>query len=171
MPVTESRTDQRIADVFAVSPSGVASQTTSRSPYLALATGSLAFVLGTVNVTVSNVAFPEIVRSFPGVSNGMTGWIIAGYSLVLPQQCYGGRLELLRSSNNFPCYRPTTAHWAGLAPSPLFWCFTPGDVRALTAIIPSLSSSAVPPNQTSELRNLGAAGMVAQPLTWGRTSS
>ncbi|MEC9114646.1 MAG: hypothetical protein VX650_09940, partial [Actinomycetota bacterium] len=73
MPVIETRANQRIPKVFSVSPSSLDAQETSltsRSPYLALATGSLAFVLGTVNVTVSNVAFPEIVRSFPGVSNG-----------------------------------------------------------------------------------------------------
>ena len=70
MPVIETRANQRIPKVFSVSPSSLDAQETSltRSPYLALATGSLAFVLGTVNVTVSNVAFPEIVRSFPEVT-------------------------------------------------------------------------------------------------------
>ena len=96
MPVIETRANQRIPKVFSVSPSSLDAQETSlisRSPYLALATGSLAFVLGTVNVTVSNVAFPEIVRSFPGVSNGMTGWIIAGYSLAFASTMLaGGRL-------------------------------------------------------------------------------
>ena len=96
MPVAMREVDQRIPTVFRVSlnekqlpPPAIASP----SPYLALATGSLAFVLGTVNVTVSNVAFPEIIRSFAGVSNGMTGWIIAGYSLAFATTMLaGGRL-------------------------------------------------------------------------------
>ncbi len=84
MPVGQSESTERVPSVFDIVPSKDSvslDSPTSERPYLALATGSLAFVLGTVNVTVSNVAFPEIVRSFPGVSNGMTGWIIAGYSL------------------------------------------------------------------------------------------
>ena len=60
---------------------------------LALATGSLAFVLGTVNVTVTNVAFPDIVRSFPGVSDAITGWIVSGYALAFASTIIvGGRL-------------------------------------------------------------------------------
>lgn len=52
-----------------------------RRAWLALATGSLAFVLGTVNVTVTNVGFSDIVDSFPGTSTSLTGWILTGYSL------------------------------------------------------------------------------------------
>ena len=60
---------------------------------LALATGSLAFVLGTVNVTVTNVAFPDIVRAFPGVSGALTGWIVSGYALAFSSTIIaGGRL-------------------------------------------------------------------------------
>ena len=60
---------------------------------LALATGSLAFVLGTVNVTVTNVAFPDIVRAFSGVSGAVTGWIVSGYALAFSSTIIaGGRL-------------------------------------------------------------------------------
>ncbi len=52
-----------------------------RAAWLALATGSLAFVLGTINVTVTNVAFSDIVASFPGASPSLTGWILTGYAL------------------------------------------------------------------------------------------
>ena len=96
MPVGQSESTERVPSVFAVLSSeenAPLDSAPSGRPYLALATGSLAFVLGTVNVTVSNVAFPEIVRSFPGVSNSMTGWIIAGYSLAFATTMLaGGRL-------------------------------------------------------------------------------
>ena len=52
-----------------------------RAAWLALATGSLAFVLGTVNVTVTNVGYNEIIESFPGSSTSLTGWILTSYSL------------------------------------------------------------------------------------------
>ncbi|MDH4363051.1 MAG: MFS transporter [Acidimicrobiia bacterium] len=52
-----------------------------RAAWLALATGSLAFVLGTINVTVTNVAFTDILASFPGASPAVTGWILTGYAL------------------------------------------------------------------------------------------
>ena len=52
-----------------------------RRAWLALATGSMAFVLGTVNVTVTNVGFDDILRSFPGTGTSLTGWILTGYSL------------------------------------------------------------------------------------------
>lgn len=52
-----------------------------RAAWLALATGSLAFVLGTVNVTVTNVGFNDILTSFPDASTSLTGWILTGYSL------------------------------------------------------------------------------------------
>ena len=52
-----------------------------RRAWLALATGSLAFVLGTVNVTVTNVGFNDILASFPGTATSLTGWILTGYSL------------------------------------------------------------------------------------------
>mgnify|MGYP001160763280 FL=1 len=177
MPVTESRADQRIPDVFAVSPSGVASQTTSRSPYLALATGSLAFVLGTVNVTVSNVAFPEIVRSFPGVSNGMTGWIIAGYSLAFASTMLaGGRLA--DRYGRLTIFRVGLfglligALGAGLAPSPLILVFAraiQGMFGALT--VPSSLALVLPQfPQTKQASVIGiwaAAGMVASGLSPG----
>ena len=53
----------------------------NRAAWLALATGSLAFVLGTVNVTVTNVGYSDILNSFPGASTSLTGWILTGYSL------------------------------------------------------------------------------------------
>ena len=177
MPVTESRADQRIPDVFAVSPAGVASQTTSRNPYLALATGSLAFVLGTVNVTVSNVAFPEIVRSFPGVSNGMTGWIIAGYSLAFASTMLaGGRLA--DRYGRLTIFRVGLfglligALGAGLAPSPLILVFAraiQGMFGALT--VPSSLALVLPQfPQTKQASVIGiwaAAGMVASGLSPG----
>jgi len=52
-----------------------------RAAWLALATGSLAFVLGTVNVTVTNVGFDDILNSFPGADRSLTGWILTGYAL------------------------------------------------------------------------------------------
>jgi len=55
--------------------------TVDRAAWLALATGSLAFVLGTVNVTVTNVGFTQIIESFPGSSTSLTGWILASYAL------------------------------------------------------------------------------------------
>ena len=177
MPVTESRADQRIPDVFAVSPAGDASQTTSRNPYLALATGSLAFVLGTVNVTVSNVAFPEIVRSFPGVSNGMTGWIIAGYSLAFASTMLaGGRLA--DRYGRLTIFRVGLfglligALGAGLAPSPLILVFAraiQGMFGALT--VPSSLALVLPQfPQTKQASVIGiwaAAGMVASGLSPG----
>lgn len=56
-------------------------QTVDRRGWLALATGSLAFVLGTVNVTVTNVGYNDILASFPGARTSLTGWILTGYSL------------------------------------------------------------------------------------------
>ncbi len=77
-------------------PSGLseaASAAVSRRAYLALATGSLAFVLGTINVTVTNVAFTDIRASFDGVSPSVTGWILTGYSLAFAAtMLVGGRL-------------------------------------------------------------------------------
>lgn len=52
-----------------------------RAAWLALATGSLAFVLGTVNVTVTNVGYDEILDSFSNADTSLTGWILTGYSL------------------------------------------------------------------------------------------
>ncbi|MCP3992348.1 MAG: MFS transporter, partial [Actinomycetia bacterium] len=52
-----------------------------RGAWLALATGSLAFVLGTVNITVTNVGFNEIIESFPGSDTSLTGWILTSYAL------------------------------------------------------------------------------------------
>ncbi|MGZ0216157.1 MAG: hypothetical protein ACKVKP_08920, partial [Acidimicrobiales bacterium] len=77
--------NDKVPSVFFVSSIAGQSDTqiegSSARAYLALATGSLAFVLATINVTVSNVAFPEIVKAFPGISNGTSGWIISGYAL------------------------------------------------------------------------------------------
>ncbi|WP_419553911.1 MFS transporter [Candidatus Poriferisodalis sp.] len=74
-------------------PQDNADQRVSSRARLALATGSLAFVLGTVNVTVTNVAFPDIVRAFPGVSGAVTGWIVSGYALAFSSTIIiGGRL-------------------------------------------------------------------------------
>ena len=74
-------------------PETLSAERVLRRARLALATGSLAFVLGTVNVTVTNVAFPEIVRAFPGVSGAVTGWIVSGYALAFSSTIIvGGRL-------------------------------------------------------------------------------
>ena len=180
MPVIETRANQRIPKVFSVSPSSLDAQETSltsRSPYLALATGSLAFVLGTVNVTVSNVAFPEIVRSFPGVSNGMTGWIIAGYSLAFASTMLaGGRLA--DRYGRLTVFRVGLfglligALGAGLAPSPLILVFAraiQGMFGALT--VPSSLALVLPQfPQTKQASVFGiwaAAGMVASGLSPG----
>ena len=180
MPVIETRANQRIPKVFSVSPSSLDAQETSltsRSPYLALATGSLAFVLGTVNVTVSNVAFPEIVRSFPGVSNGMTGWIIAGYSLAFASTMLaGGRLA--DRYGRLTVFRVGLfglligALGAGLAPSPLLLVFAraiQGMFGALT--VPSSLALVLPQfPQTKQASVIGiwaAAGMVASGLSPG----
>jgi EmrB/QacA subfamily drug resistance transporter len=65
----------------------------TRRARLALATGSLAFVLGTVNVTVTNVAFADIIASFPGAAASLTGWILSGYALAFAStMLVGGRL-------------------------------------------------------------------------------
>jgi len=65
----------------------------SRQAKLALATASLAFVLASVNVTVTNLAFPDIVASFSGASSAMAGWIISGYALAFASTMLaGGRL-------------------------------------------------------------------------------
>lgn len=64
------------------SPAGdVAGPVVDRRAWLALATGSMAFVLGTVNVTVTNVGFNDILASFPGADTSLTGWILTSYSL------------------------------------------------------------------------------------------
>ncbi|MDG2112164.1 MAG: MFS transporter, partial [Actinomycetota bacterium] len=64
-----------------------------RQARFALATGSLAFVLGTVNVTVTNVAFADIKADFDGVAEALTGWILSGYSLAFAStMLVGGRL-------------------------------------------------------------------------------
>ena len=180
MPVIETRANQRIPKVFSVAPSSLDAQETSltsRRPYLALATGSLAFVLGTVNVTVSNVAFPEIVRSFPGVSNGMTGWIIAGYSLAFASTMLaGGRLA--DRYGRLTVFRVGLfglligALGAGLAPSPLILVFAraiQGMFGALT--VPSSLALVLPQfPQTKQASVIGiwaAAGMVASGLSPG----
>ena len=180
MPVIEARANQRIPKVFSVSPSSLDAQETSltsRSPYLALATGSLAFVLGTVNVTVSNVAFPEIVRSFPGVSNGMPGRIIAGYSLAFASTMLaGGRLA--DRYGRLTVFRVGLfglligALGAGLAPSPLILVFAraiQGMFGALT--VPSSLALVLPQfPQTKQASVIGiwaAAGMVASGLSPG----
>ena len=38
-------------------------------------------MLGTVNVTVTNVGYDSILDSFPGAGTSLTGWILTGYSL------------------------------------------------------------------------------------------
>jgi len=180
MPVTEVRVDQRVPDVFSVAPSesdGQQAPDLSRRPYLALATGSLAFVLGTVNVTVSNVAFPEIIRSFPGVSNGMTGWIIAGYSLAFATTMLaGGRLA--DRYGRLTVFRIglfgllVGALGAGLAPSPLILVVAralQGMFGALT--VPSSLALVLPrfpqSKQASVIGIWAAAGMVASGLSPG----
>ena len=149
-------------------------------PYLSLATGSLAFVLGTVNVTGSNVAFPEIVRSFPGVSNGMTGWIIAGYSLAFATTMLaGGRLA--DRYGRLTIFRIgllgllVGALGAGLAPSALVLVLAralQGMFGALTVpsslalVLPQFPSS----KQASVIGIWAAAGMVASGISPGFAS-
>ena len=71
---------------------GEASQV-PRAAYLALATGSLAFVLATMNVTITNVAFTDIKNAFPAVGTSLKGWILTGYSLGFSAtMLVGGRL-------------------------------------------------------------------------------
>lgn len=180
MPVDQSQSSQRVPEVFAVLPSQEPTDhgfESSRHPYLALATGSLAFVLGTVNVTVSNVAFPEIVRSFPGVSNGMTGWIIAGYSLAFATTMLaGGRLA--DRYGRLSVFRfgllglLVGALAAGLAPTPLILVLSravQGMFGALT--VPSSLALVLPQfpqaKQASVIGLWAAAGMMASGLSPG----
>ncbi len=180
MPVDQSQSSQRVPEVFAVLPSQEPTAQgfeSSGHPYLALATGSLAFVLGTVNVTVSNVAFPEIVRSFPGVSNGMTGWIIAGYSLAFATTMLaGGRLA--DRYGRLSVFRfgllglLVGALAAGLAPTPLILVLAravQGMFGALT--VPSSLALVLPQfpqaKQASVIGLWAAAGMMASGLSPG----
>ena len=180
MPVGQSESTERVPSVFDIVPSKDSvslDSATSERPYLALATGSLAFVLGTVNVTVSNVAFPEIVRSFPGVSNGMTGWIIAGYSLAFATTMLaGGRLA--DRYGRLTIFRVgllgllVGALVAGLAPNPLVLVLAralQGMFGALT--VPSSLALVLPQfPQTKQASVIGlwaAAGMVASGLSPG----
>ncbi len=176
----ETQVNQRAPIVFAVQPEELTSDAhdSRRSrPYLALATGSLAFVLGTVNVTVSNIAFPEIVRSFPGVSNGMTGWIIAGYSLAFATAMLAGgrladrygRLTVFRIGLFGLLFG---ALGAGFAPSPLVLVLArvfQGAFGALT--VPSSLALVLPQfpqaKQASVIGLWAAAGMVASGLSPG----
>ena len=180
MPVDQSQSNQRVPEVFAVRPSPESTDhgfESSRHPYLALATGSLAFVLGTVNVTVSNVAFPEIVRSFPGVSNGMTGWIIAGYSLAFATTMLAGgrladrygRLSVFRFGLLGLLFGALAA---GLAPTPLVLVLAravQGMFGALT--VPSSLALVLPQfpqaKQASVIGLWAAAGMMASGLSPG----
>ena len=180
MPVDQSQSNQRVPEVFAVRPSHESTDRgfeSSQHPYLALATGSLAFVLGTVNVTVSNVAFPEIVRSFPGVSNGMTGWIIAGYSLAFATTMLAGgrladrygRLSVFRFGLLGLLFGALAA---GLAPTPLVLVLAravQGMFGALT--VPSSLALVLPQfpqaKQASVIGLWAAAGMMASGLSPG----
>ena len=180
MPVDQSQSNQRVPEVFAVLPAQKPTSQefeSSQHPYLALATGSLAFVLGTVNVTVSNVAFPEIVRSFPGVSNGMTGWIIAGYSLAFATTMLAGgrladrygRLSVFRFGLLGLLFGALAA---GLAPTPLILVLAravQGMFGALT--VPSSLALVLPQfpqaKQASVIGLWAAAGMMASGLSPG----
>lgn len=180
MAVGQSESAERSPSVFDLVPSDVDPThdvIPAVRPYFALATGSLAFVLGTVNVTVSNVAFPEIVRSFPGVSNGMTGWIIAGYSLAFATTMLaGGRLA--DRYGRLTIFRVgllgllVGALVAGLAPNPLVLVLAralQGMFGALT--VPSSLALVLPQfPQTKQASVIGlwaAAGMVASGLSPG----
>jgi EmrB/QacA subfamily drug resistance transporter len=59
----------------------IGSAEVTRSDWLALATGSLAFVIGSVNVTVTNVGFDDILDTFPASNPSLTGWILTSYIL------------------------------------------------------------------------------------------
>ena len=180
IPVGQSESTERVPSVFVVLSSeenAPLDSAPSGRPYLALATGSLAFVLGTVNVTVSNVAFPEIVRSFPGVSNSMTGWIIAGYSLAFATTMLaGGRLA--DRYGRLTIFRIgllgllVGALGAGLAPSPLILVLAralQGMFGALT--VPSSLALVLPQfpqsKQASVIGLWAAAGMVASGISPG----
>lgn len=52
-----------------------------RAAWLALATASLAFVMGTMNVTITNVGYNDILESFPEANTSLTGWVLTGYAL------------------------------------------------------------------------------------------
>ena len=181
--VNQPSVDQRTPIAFAVKPAELASpnqEILNRHPYLSLATGSLAFVLGTVNVTVSNVAFPEIVRSFPGVGNGMTGWIIAGYSLAFATaMLVGGRLA--DRYGRLTIFRIgllgllVGAFGAGLAPNALTLVLAralQGMFGALT--VPSSLALVLPQfpqsKQASVIGIWAAAGMVASGISPGFAS-
>ena len=176
----ETQVNQRAPIVFAVQPEELISDardSRSSRPYLALATGSLAFVLGTVNVTVSNIAFPEIVRSFPGISNGMTGWIIAGYSLAFATAMLaGGRLA--DRYGRLTVFRIGLfglllgALGAGFAPSPLVLVLARVFQGAFGALTVPASLALVLPQfpqakQASVIGIWAAAGMVGSGLSPG----
>lgn len=62
-------------------PDQPAAPPVDRRAWWALATGSMAFVLATINVTVTNVGYDEIAESFAGSGPSVTGWILTSYSL------------------------------------------------------------------------------------------
>ncbi|MCY3950062.1 MAG: MFS transporter [Acidimicrobiaceae bacterium] len=144
---------------------------------LALATGSLAFVLGTVNVTVTNVAFPDIVRSFSGVSDAITGWIVSGYALAFASTIIvGGRL-----ADRYGRLLVFRAGVLGLLVSSIVAGFAPGigvllAARAVQGLcgaltVPSSLALVLPQfpagRQASVIGIWAAAGMVASGIAPG----
>jgi len=144
---------------------------------LALATGSLAFVLGTVNVTVTNVAFPDIVRSFSGVSDAITGWIVSGYALAFASTIIvGGRL-----ADRYGRLLVFRAGVLGLLVSSIIAGFAPGIGMLLAAravqglcgalTVPSSLALVLPQfpagRQASVIGIWAAAGMVASGIAPG----
>jgi EmrB/QacA subfamily drug resistance transporter len=64
-----------------------------RRAWLALATVAAAFMLTSINVTGTNIAFPSIERTFSSTARTTLAWSLSGYSIVLASfMVMGGRL-------------------------------------------------------------------------------
>lgn len=64
-----------------------------RRAWLALATVASAFMLTSINVTGTNIAFPSIERTFADTPRSTLVWALSGYSIVLASfMVMGGRL-------------------------------------------------------------------------------
>jgi len=134
-------------------------------------------VLGTVNVTVTNVAFADIARSFGSASDALLGWILTGYALAFAStMLVGGRLAdrygrlLVFRIGLFGLL--TSSLLAGLAPTIellLVARAAQGICGALT--VPSSLSLVLaqfpPSKQASVVGVWASAGMVASGLSPG----
>ncbi len=75
------------------SPASPALEAVGRRAWLALATGAAAFMLTSINVTGTNIAFPAIQEAFSSTSRSTLAWALSGYSIVLASfMLLGGRL-------------------------------------------------------------------------------